>query len=131
MGGLPGFKDASKNQACVTTGNNCTSGKVADGVAAGGSLTVNLTMPLTTPLNGIFGVPEFEAAFLSDAGIVVKFQGISVCGRHDDDDDHGACDGDYSVTLAGQQTSIPEPGTLVLLSLGLVGLGAMARRARR
>ena len=92
FGSLPGFS----NEFCVTTGPNCSAGKVAFGVGATTSLTLNVAMPLLSPLAGIGGVPGFSAAFLPPPppGIAVKFQGISHCVD-------GDCNGDASVTLAG------------------------------
>jgi hypothetical protein len=44
-------------------------------------------------------------------------------------EDHGGGTG-YSIRLAGDVTPVPEPGTLMLLSAGLLSLGFAARRRR-
>ena len=41
----------------------------------------------------------------------------------------GASDGAESFFIVGRETTVPEPGTLMLMSLGLVGLGLARRRS--
>lgn len=93
-------------ELCVWDGQNCNGGSNQGVFGAGGTETITLSM------NFVSGVPP-----ITFDTFVAKFQTGQGSFHISDGGDGG--DGD-----------VPEPGTLALLGLGLLGLGFGARRKR-
>lgn len=103
---FPGFQTV---ELCVWAGQNCAGGGNGGVAGAGGSSSFNLTL--------VFAAGTTIPPITFD-GWYTKFQGPNGSFELPGDTD----------TDTDTDTDVPEPGTLALLGLGLMGLGAVRRR---
>lgn len=111
---LPSFQTVD---LCIWSSNNCSGGNINNGLGEGLSNTFSLT--LTTAGNFTQGI-----SFTSPYG--VKFQDVGNSGQSFE---FAGCIAGTPGCGGGGQTEIPEPASIALVGLGLLG-AAFARRRR-
>jgi hypothetical protein len=102
-------KNGVDGEDCVTTGKNEFGGTVAAGIAVGGTGTFTF--------DGVFADPSNLDDFF------VRWQATGPLGE-------GSDKGVECTTEPCDPPDFPEPGTLALLGMGLLGLGASRRRRK-
>jgi len=97
---------------------NCIAGDPNDGLGQGQSALFQLFIDPDPDLSAA----DYEANFTPNP-ITFRFMAIN-------DVELGFIgqNGDVSIVVGGSTTDVPEPGTLALLGVGLLGLGVVARR---